>query len=109
MNSHSESGTVDAAMQLAADWRRRAVVEYLRDGGDGEATLEELVDHVATASPDGMDAAGRERLSALLHHVHLPILAEANVVVYDSGRCEVQYDPAALGARLERMLDTLAD
>ena len=84
---------VATAMGLLADRRRRAVLRYLERAG-GTATLSELAEAIAmeTRNPDPAtisdlaDASSQEtrdvRIS--LHHVHVPKLADAGAIEYDS-------------------------
>ena len=70
--------SLDVAFDVLADGRRRAVLSFLQDGG--RADLQELAAHVTatdSAVPDG-------RAAATLHHLHLPKLADAGVINYDS-------------------------
>lgn len=69
--------SMDAAFDVLADGRRRAVLSYLL--GDRErADLEDLAAYVTT-EVGGAD----ERAAATLHHLHLPKLADAGLISYD--------------------------
>ena len=89
----SASDGVDTAMKLLAHRHRRSVLQYLEDG-DGSATLTELAVEVAAREAatepnvisDHGDVSPRERRTAriTLHHTHIPKLAAADVIDYDS-------------------------
>lgn len=75
-----ESGTDELLKVLAAN-RRRRVIRALLDA-DGTVSLTELADEVARerADADGVPT-DPERVEISLHHVHLPKLADAGLVV----------------------------
>ncbi|NHN48576.1 hypothetical protein G9464_13370 [Halostella sp. JP-L12] len=75
---------------VLADERRRAALSELSDR-DGPASLTELAHAVAdrteegaASSPGEPDAVDRIRIS--LHHQHLPMLADAELIAYDVDR-----------------------
>jgi CHASE2 domain-containing sensor protein len=79
----SESRVFD----LLANQRRRRVIEYLMEN-DGQATLDELVDHVA-ARENGVSASEltseqRRRIHVSLTQSHMPTLDEVGAIDYDS-------------------------
>lgn len=84
---------VDTAMDLLADKRRRAALQYLAETG-GDATLTELAVEIAAqeagAEPNAIsdhgDVSSRDRRSVRisLHHTHVPKLTSAGVVDYDT-------------------------
>jgi DNA-binding transcriptional ArsR family regulator len=76
----------DTYIQLVADQRRRRILQTLREAES--ASVDELADQLAA---DGGDSA--EQISVDLHHNHLPKLADANVVEYDSRSNAVRYSP----------------
>jgi hypothetical protein len=83
----------DAVFGALADWRRREVVDYFRDTGATTATVDELAFLIAAYEPDGTGGASRphEELVGELAEDHLPRLARANVVEYDSRSGTVRY------------------
>ena len=84
---------VDTAMDLLADERRRAALQYLSETG-GDATLTELAVEIAAqeagsepnAISDHGDVSSRDRRTVRisLHHTHGPKLTSAGVVDYDT-------------------------
>ncbi|QFU83711.1 DUF7344 domain-containing protein [Natronorubrum aibiense] len=106
--SQSPSET-DVALELLADRQRRAVLEYLCDHED-ETTLSDLAEYVALENRDessgALAATGdalfgtRRRVELSLRHVHLPKLAAADAIDYDT-------DTNAVSLR-ERGTDVLA-
>ena len=77
----------EIAFELLRNRRRRHVLAFLSDRRSA-VTLDEIADAVASGvSPTGFDepsAEFRTRVAATLHHVHLPKLADAGVVSYDT-------------------------
>ncbi|AGB31927.1 hypothetical protein C488_06400 [Natrinema pellirubrum DSM 15624] len=88
-----DADAVDTAMDLLADGRRRAALQYLAETG-GDATLTELAVEIATqeagtepnAISDHGDVPSRKRRAVRisLHHTHVPKLTTADVVDYDT-------------------------
>ncbi|WP_455449677.1 DUF7344 domain-containing protein [Natrinema thermotolerans] len=88
-----DADAVDTAMDLLADGRRRAALQYLAETG-GDATLTELAVEIAAqeagvepnAISDHGDVSSRERRAVRisLHHTHIPKLTTAEVVDYDT-------------------------
>lgn len=85
----AESGdiSIDVALKVLADQRRRLVIKYLRSAPDGVASFEELINYVSTESSD----SARERIQTRLHHVSLPKLDKAGLIDYDSRSQIVRY------------------
>ncbi|MDS0293053.1 DUF7344 domain-containing protein [Halogeometricum luteum] len=76
----------DAAFDVLSNARRRYVVDCLR--GRDSAALAALADDVAARERRAEDDADpdAETVAVSLYHVHLPKLAEAGLVEYDSER-----------------------
>lgn len=99
--------SLDVTLQLVADPHRRQVLQYLRDVPDGQTTLDHLVDQVTAGGPSTRsDRPNRDELALLLHHLHLPRLADHGVVAFDPDRGVVRY---RADERIERVLDALAE
>jgi hypothetical protein len=90
----SRTDTVVAAL---ANHRRRAILTYLQQAQSGTATVEELAsfiaEHADGQSSTPLDTDG-QNITMSLHHVHLPKLADANLITYepDRGRVSDQSD-----------------
>lgn len=72
--------------RLLADEQRRFVIESLQTARGGvDTSLEEIAAHVRRAAQrsDELDDPGRRTLQCRLHHVHLPMLADAGLLEYD--------------------------
>jgi DNA-binding transcriptional ArsR family regulator len=75
----------DVLFDALADPTRRRVAQHL--DGAGDATIEELADVVVgwrLSRERVIEAAERERVLTALHHSHLPKLADAGLLRYDS-------------------------
>lgn len=80
-----ESVALDTVFRLLASERRRQVISYL-GGSPGGVSLDELADGIASTAEGSAETVSDDRrrlLRAELHHVHLPMLAEAGVLDYD--------------------------
>jgi|AntDeeMetagen192_2_1112575.scaffolds.fasta_scaffold22718_2 hypothetical protein len=91
--------TESARHRLLADPERRVVLERL-SGLTAPVELAELAEAVSTCDGDGGVAVPEPttRVKARLHHTHLPKLAEAGVLDYDSdaNRVESWHSPGRL-------------
>ncbi|MFH5801488.1 hypothetical protein [Haladaptatus sp. CMAA 1911] len=71
---------------VVTDWRRRAVLTYLRD--NGAVQLSELASRLArkkaNAEGRGPTRSDERRTRVTLHHVDVPFLADAGMVTYDT-------------------------
>jgi hypothetical protein len=76
----------DERFELLASERRRLALEVLSDR-DTPLGLDDLATAVATRRSDDLapDSDAVERTAVSLHHAHLPRLADANVIEYDTG------------------------
>ena len=92
MNQTIPDLSIDETLEILADPRRRATLRYLKDSDAEVVDLERLVESVATelgTRPGDGPGAGRLRVS--LRHVHLPKLASAGLVDYDSVEGTLRY------------------
>jgi hypothetical protein len=83
--------------RLLADERRRTVLDVLAQRG-ATVTFEALaaaVDDCERAR--AVDDATRDRIRVSLHHVHLPKLAAAGLLLYDPLSKRVEVRPAGTG------------
>ena len=100
--------SLDACLKLVADRRRRRIIDQLRNDGNGQTTIADLVgqldrgDH-ATRTDRPPD---RDELAIQLYHSHLPKLDDFGAVDYDLERGTIQYLP---NAQLEAVLDSLPE
>lgn len=80
---------LDALFEVLADRERRCILECLEENDDDIAAFSDLIERVAD-SEDPTDAE-RERIAVSLHHTHLPKLADADLVEYDTRSETVRY------------------
>ena len=77
--------------------RRRATCDALAACDEGPIPLEALADAVASRDSDVDDGdRAADDVATTLHHVHLPLLAEAGVLAYDADANLVRPDVEAL-------------
>ncbi|SFS46911.1 DUF7344 domain-containing protein [Halostagnicola kamekurae] len=100
MNVNTQTISTETVLHLVADPRRRTILHQLRENG-GVIEIEALADVVAerTARSSPIEETDPptartddQRLTrAELHHTHLPKLADAGVIEYDSRTGTVRY------------------
>lgn len=79
--------------RLLASERRRHLLSYLSTNASHPVSREELVDVIAEwEQPDPGPETHRVRIETDLHHVHLPKLADAEVIDYDPVTEAVYYN-----------------
>lgn len=88
-----DATSIDRVLEVLGHPLRRAVIDYCCDADDPAAALDDLVDHVADARDLGDDTEARDRVSLLLHHHHLPKLADASVIDFDPRQGQLRYYP----------------
>lgn len=89
------TGYLNRVFEVLAHEHRRYVLYCLLDGDQDVASLDELVDYVATHDPnvrDPVSESARERLATELDVVHLPKLEDLGTVEYDRRSEAVRYD-----------------
>lgn len=78
--------------RLLANERRYTVLTRLVTGPADPVSVDALIDFVAEREqPRPGPGTARERIATELHHVHLPILADAGVIDYDPVAGTVRY------------------
>ncbi|WP_323674939.1 hypothetical protein [Halorubellus sp. PRR65] len=86
--------------QLLADERRRTACDVLV-GREPDVHLSELADAVSRREASDTGTASAEEVGLTLHHVHLPLLDDADVVDYEaSTNCVTPHD-----APLDELVD----
>ncbi|WP_198661980.1 ArsR/SmtB family transcription factor [Halorussus litoreus] len=83
--------SLDETLEILANYERRRILGYLMNAPSATASADELVEHLLAQQADAGDRPGRGHVTATLHHVHLPKLADAGVVDYDPRSQEVRY------------------
>jgi hypothetical protein len=94
--------SLDTACELLANAERRTVLWYFIDQKTDTAELDELVEHIHE-EVDAVTSSDRARLS--LTHMHIPKLAEHDVVEYDERSETMRYRD---GRRVEALLEAVA-
>ncbi|WP_324664623.1 DUF7344 domain-containing protein [Haloarcula sediminis] len=87
--------------RLLADEQRRSVIESLLTAGRGDTTLDAFAARLQRAGHGQVDS--RQHLRCRLHHVHLPMLADAGLLEYDGETKRISLDgPRALPTPAEQ-------
>lgn len=84
---------VDRVLEVLQHRLRREVIAYFLDASERTAEVDDLVDHLAREWPG--DSPSRDHLSVVLYHHHLPRLADAGVVEFDTEFDSLRYCPDA--------------
>ena len=85
---------LDTDFDLLRDARRRYLLYYLCEMYGNAAELEAVANAVykyETAGTDAAEHSTRESVRIALHHIHLPLLADAGVVDYDTRQGTVRF------------------
>lgn len=90
MTTVSRDVSTDAVLRLLASRERRAVLRQLAEM-EGRTTVRHLADSVASSRGLRGDELTREELAVTLHHVTLPMLAEAGLAEFDEREGTVRY------------------
>lgn len=89
---------LDTKFELLRNRRRRIVISYLVEAGE-RVEMSELAEHVAAVENDttvrALSSAERKRAYVGLYQCHLPKLADAGVIEYNSDRGHAEATPAA--------------
>lgn len=90
MSNVQQPISTETALRLLTNQQRRQILHRLAETPAG-TTVDELKKHLEEANPTN---SGGERVLdsqfVELHHVHLPMLHEANVITYDVTHGSVQ-------------------
>ena len=94
---------LSTAFDLLARQPRRRLLVWLHQHAPNEVSLDAIGRHLSNGESGGLTEGEGwdQRVELALHHVHLPKLAEADVVTYDPDAGTIEYlgDP-----RLETLL-----
>lgn len=85
---------IDTVFDALADWRRREVCQFFKEGDVSTATVDELAMLLAGCEPTGLhgpDGRTHEEFATELTETHLPRLDAAGVVDYDDRSDTVRY------------------
>lgn len=97
---------VDATLRALGDWRRRVVLATVAQRRC--VAVEDLVTRIAASDPEtGDSAASRTDITVILHHHHLPELADAGLITYDTADRTVELVPDAFDDELRPVIDHL--
>lgn len=98
--------STDAVLRLLATRERRAVLRHLAET-EGTTTVRRIADSVASSCGHRGDELTREELRVRLHHVTLPMLADAGLVEFDERAGTVRDWPVDLVEDLLAVCATL--
>lgn len=101
----ADANRIDDVLQALSHPTRRDVIECLIDCPQETMTLDELAENLM-ARRDVERYNDRHGLEMMLHHVHVPKLADHQVVEYDSRTRRVRYRG---NAEFETLLDNVRE
>lgn len=89
MSDFQQPISTETALRLLASLQRRQILRRVADTPDG-TTLEQLKTHLRERDSAQSHGNGTDDHQLVqLHHVHLPMLAEANVITYDAAQGDI--------------------
>lgn len=96
---------VDSVFAVLSNERRRLILEHLLSrqyerilSTQSPVPVPELVDHLVSVELNGHEGPDelRDRIVLSLNHIHLPKLADSNLIEFDSDRGEVAIRETAI-------------
>lgn len=72
---------------------RRETIHYFERLAESVSSLDQIADFIANNRAESRDKETRDRLRIELHHLHLPKLADADLIEYDPKSGLVRYIP----------------
>lgn len=104
MSPEDAAISLDTALQIVADTRRRLLLCYLRDASEDAVSADKLVEHICTESTPARDPV---QVRIRLHHEYLPQFEKAGLIEYDPRQRTVRYRPDELVETLLCKLEKL--
>lgn len=93
MSRDCKAGSADAILWALADQHRRLALRQIKNASDGVASYNDVADYIVQHSSE-IDEPEVARVR--LHHKILPILADADLIEYDSRSEIIRYQPLIL-------------
>ncbi|WP_418279872.1 DUF7344 domain-containing protein [Halorubrum sp. DTA98] len=107
MSKQTHTVSTELALRLVADPCRRSILSQLIDSEETVIPTDTLVDRIDHEKPPPESTATHtDPVLIDVHHTHLPKLAEANVIEYDSRTKTVRYIP---NERVERVFQFVTE
>lgn len=86
--------SLDAVLEVLASIQRRAILAHLCEESDHVASLEVIVTKLVELETDRTgERPGHDHVTATLLHVHLPKLADVDLIEYDIQSEQLRYWP----------------
>lgn len=105
--ARAERLSVDEALRLLSNQRRRTMLRYLMNRPNEAVAVDELVDHVVAAETSTADRQrNRDRIGVGTRCVQLPYLTDTGLVASEADTEQVRYQG---DARLEALLQCVDD
>lgn len=90
----------DAALRLLGNETRREIIRVLKKSEEEAKTIDGLAAAIARGSE-------RQDVAIRLHHVHIPMLAESNLIEYNPKSGRVEYTGDEVVETMFESLETL--
>lgn len=102
---HDVSLSLDAVLSLLADQDRRDLIQYLRESSEQTCSIDDCVGYLMKQEEERTaERPSHDRVAMVIHHIHIPKLADTGVVEYDARSREIRYRS---DDRLESWLDRI--
>lgn len=91
-DDHTGDLSLDACLELLANHQRRAIVGMFLDHDRSQAPIDEVIAEIidVEATKTG-ERPGHDTIAATVYHVHLPKMAEAGILEYDTRHQDIRY------------------
>ena len=97
MTTDTETDATETLLQVVANPQRRTILHHLVRVGAEDVGVDDLTKTIVTDGGTATDPGGDQdmlrRAKIELHHRHLPKLADADLIEYDTEARTVRYHP----------------
>ncbi len=89
MHSETQPASTETVLRIVAGPTRREILRHLQETDKRTVSIDDLAE--ALEAGERSTGAAEGRTSIELHHSHLPMLADANLIEYNQGRGSIAY------------------
>ncbi|MFC7138401.1 ArsR family transcriptional regulator [Halosimplex aquaticum] len=84
--------SLDACLEVLSNHQRREILRFFHDSDTDHAPVDELITEIIDAEANVTGKRpGHDTIASTMFHIHLPKLADAGVLDYDTRNLEVTY------------------
>lgn len=106
-SDRTDALSLDACLELLANQQRRTIVGMFLESQTDQAPIDEVITEIieAEAARTG-ERPGHDTIASTVSHVHLPKMAEAGILEYDTRHQDIRYTG---GPRIEAIYTAIQD